>query len=160
MTFSNILLASHGTPGAKAAACLAVELGGAAGAQCRIHQLYVIPELWSGILGDDWLNNGVSRDRFKNHIESELGQEADQHAEWVQEMVEGKGLAYDSTFIYGDPEKCLLRLCESHSFDLIVAGAPRPKGEPGLRSRMLTDKVMRQLAIPLFVAPYPKGTSE
>lgn len=150
--YSNILLASHGTDGSQAAARMAVDVCSENGC---VHQLYVVPELWDGILGDDWLNNGVSRDRFKDHIESELGKEVDQHAEWVQELVQGKGLQYDSTLIYGDPEQCLLKLCDRQAFDLIVMGSPRPKGVSGLRSRMLTDKVMRQLSVPLLIAPYP-----
>lgn len=156
MSYSNILLASHGTDGSKAAVQLAIETCCEGGV---VHQLYVVPELWDGILGDDWLNNGISRDRFKDHIESELGREVDQHAEWVQKLVEAAGLQYQSTLIYGDPEKCLLKLCEQNSFDLLVMGCPRPKGVSGLRSRMLSDKVMRALRLPLLIAPFPVEAS-
>lgn len=152
MKVSKILLASHGTEGAKAACRLAVQMCQEDGC---IHQLYVVLQLWDGIMGDDWLNNGVSRDRFANHIESQLGREVDEHAQWVQDLVQAEGLRYESTFIYGDPEDCLLKVYESQSPDLVLLGAPRPKGVSGIRSRMLSDKVMRALKVPLVVAPYP-----
>ncbi|MDH5327260.1 MAG: universal stress protein [Gammaproteobacteria bacterium] len=152
MKFSKILLASHGSDGAQAATRLAVEVCDAGGC---VHHLYVVPKLWDGIMGDDWLNNGVSRDRFAGHIETQLGQEVDQHAQWVQEIVEAAGLQYESTFIYGDPEDCLLKVGQQISPELLVLGAPRPKGVSGLRSRLLTDKVMRALNVPMMIAPYP-----
>jgi hypothetical protein len=56
-----ILLASHGTAGARAAEAAALDrcAGGA-----TLHQLVVVPDLWKGMLGDDWLNNAVTQARF------------------------------------------------------------------------------------------------
>ena len=59
----NILLASHGTIGAQAAEQAAFNM-------CRkntqITHLIVIPKFWKDILGDDWLNNDCTRNKFCN----------------------------------------------------------------------------------------------
>jgi hypothetical protein len=39
--------------------------------------------------------------------------------------------------------------------DRVVLGGLRPKGITGLRSRMLTDKVLRELGVALEVLPWP-----
>ena len=49
-----------------------------------------------------------------------------------------------------------MQLVEGDEYDLVVMGAPRPKGVSGLRSRMSTDTVKRSLSTPLMIAPYPK----
>jgi hypothetical protein len=51
-----ILLASHGTPGARAAEAAAFDLCAQEG---RVHHLVVVPDFWKGMLGDDWLNNAA-----------------------------------------------------------------------------------------------------
>jgi hypothetical protein len=39
--------------------------------------------------------------------------------------------------------------------DIVVIGAPRPKGSPGLRSRMRVEKLAGALGAPLLVVPHP-----
>lgn len=51
-----ILLASHGTPGARAAERAAFDLCAADGRLCH---LVIVPDFWKGMLGDDWLNNAA-----------------------------------------------------------------------------------------------------
>lgn len=148
----NILLSSHGTEGAQAAERMATDLCAEHG---HIHHLLVVPDLWKGMMGDDWLNNGVTRDRYGRYLETELGREIDEHCRRVQGQVEGKGLHYSSEFILGKPDKCLVNVCRNANYDLVIMGSPRPKGIPGLRSRMSLEPLVRELAIPLLIAPYP-----
>ena len=42
-----------------------------------------------------------------------------------------------------------------HDYDLVITGSRRPKGVAGLRSRMLTDKLIGRLSVPLMIVPYP-----
>ncbi len=57
MTTNNILLASHGTEGAIAAEKMALSL---CEKGARLHHLLVVPTLWEGMTGDDWLNAFVN----------------------------------------------------------------------------------------------------
>lgn len=153
MMTNHVLLASHGSDGAKAAEQMAVRL---CREGARIHHLVVVPTLWQGMTGDDWLNNGSTRDRFRRYLESELEQEVNEHCARVSELAEQNGITYTNEVIVGEPDKCLVEASHKQEFDLIVMGSPRPKGIKGLRSRMSTGSVARALKAPLLIVPYPK----
>jgi nucleotide-binding universal stress UspA family protein len=152
MSTNNVLLASHGSDGAKAAEQMAIQL---CEKGARIHHLVVVPTLWEGMTGDDWLNNGSTRDRFRRYLESELEQEVAEHCERVSHQAEENNIGYSNEVVVGDPEQCLLDVSNKQNFDLIVMGSPRPKGIKGLRSRMATEPVTRSLQTPLLIVPYP-----
>jgi nucleotide-binding universal stress UspA family protein len=147
---TKVLLASHGTPGAIAAEDMALQMCPAGG---QLYHLIVVPTLWQGMTGDDWLNNGVTRDRFRRYLEGELGREVDEHVDRVRRQAEALGIEYQNEIVVGEPDECLLQTTSRHAFDLVVMGSRRPKGVQGLRSRMLTDKT-RALSSPVLVMPY------
>lgn len=153
MTAQHILLASHGTEGAMAAEKMALSL---CEKGATLHHLLVVPTLWEGMTGDDWLNNGSTRDRFRRYLESELGKEVDEHCDRISAQAEAKSVTYSKDLIVGDPNKCLLEVCEKHDFELVVMGSRRPKGKTGLRSRMSTEPLSRSLAVPLLIVPHPQ----
>lgn len=147
----NILLASHGTDGAQAAEKIAMELCEKDG---HIHHLIVVPTLWEGMTGDDWLNNGKTRNTFRKYLEDELSDECNEHIDRVSAAAKAHNLNYSNKVIVGEPDKCLQEISASGSYDLVVMGSPRPKGVSGLRSRMRSKK-MERLAIPVYTVPYP-----
>ena len=149
---NNILLASHGTEGAQAAEQKAIELCNKGG---HLHHLIVVPKaLWEGMTGDDWLNNGSTRDTFRRYLEDQLQQEVEEHKARVSDAARSRELNYTSEVIVGEPEECLINTSQKDKFDLLVMGSPRPKGKTGLKSRMLTDST-RGLPIPTVIVPYP-----
>ena len=149
---NNILLASHGTEGAQAAEQKAIELCNKGG---HLHHLIVVPKaLWEGMTGDDWLNNGSTRDTFRRYLEDQLQQEVEEHKARVSDAARSRELSYTSEVIVGEPEECLINTSRKEKFDLLVMGSPRPKGKTGLKSRMLTDST-RGLPIPTVIVPYP-----
>ena len=153
MNASNrVLLASHGTEGARMAEQKVFEI---CAKGTRIHHLVVVPEFWKGMTGDDWLNNGSTRDRFRSYLESELEGEIRQHVAKVQAEAEAKEFEYTAEVRVGKPEKCLLDTFRSADFDLVVMGSPRPKGRRGLRCRMRTESLVREISSPLLIVPYP-----
>lgn len=152
MSTNNVLLASHGTDGAQAAEQMAIQL---CEKGAKIHHLVVVPEFWEGMTGDDWLNNGSTRNQFRRYLESELEQEVAEHCERVCNTAEQHDITYTNEVVVGDPEKCLLDASQKQHFDLIVMGSPRPKGVKGLRSRMATEPVTRSLEAPVLIVPYP-----
>jgi nucleotide-binding universal stress UspA family protein len=151
--FNNILLASHGTTGAEAAVSYALNL---CQAGASLHHLVVVPEFWKGMMGDDWLNNGITRDRYARYLESELGREIDQHIQNVRERTESAKIKYNHEIRMGELHNCLIAASTEQTFDLVVMGSKRPKGTPGLNSRMALDKLNGQLNIPLLIVPYPQ----
>ena len=76
MTYQKILLASHGTDGAKAAETQALDLCARQSPKPSIHHLLVVPDFWKGMMGDDWLNNAVTQIRFGKYVENQLANEA------------------------------------------------------------------------------------
>lgn len=149
-----ILLASHDTPGARAAERAAMALCAQGG---EIHHLVVVPEFWKGLKGDDWLNNDFTRDQFGEYVENQLEREIRAHAERVHGEVTGKGLRYSVELRQGKPDECLRACVAEGDYDLVVVGMRRPKGAEGYQSTLLTDTVFRGLRTPAVVIPHPDG---
>ena len=145
-----LLLAHHGTDGAAQAAQLAWRFA-VAGETTVVH-LYVVPEFWSGMQGDDWLNNAWTRDKFAEHLESKLEEEARAQLQAVSGECAARGLDCESVLRVGDPTACLIEVAAAKSADLVVIGPPRPKGVPGYRCRVDLEKLVRGLKAPLIVA--------
>ena len=151
MSIDRIILASHGTPGARAAEAAALELATREGA--GIVHLYVVPDFWRGMRGDDWLNNAVTQERFGEYIESELAREAAEEIDRLGKSAESLGVSLQSRAMFGKPADCLIRLCEEEGGDIAVIGAPRRKGETGYSSRMKLDPLVRALKMRLLIVP-------
>lgn len=145
-----LLLADHGTAGASRA--LALALSFATPGETTVVHLYVVPDFWAGMQGDDWLNNAWTRDAFAAHVEQQLDAEARQHMAAVAQTCRERGLAYESETRFGDPTRCLMEVAAAHGAELVVIGPPRPKGVSGYRSRIDLDKLVRGLTAPLLIA--------
>lgn len=148
----SILLASHGTDGAKAAEATAFDLCAPEG---HVHHLVIVPDFWKGMLGDDWLNNAAVHVRFGRHVERQIEREIVAHAETVAAEAKRRGIGYDCEMRFGKPAECLADVVDKGGFDLAVIGSPRPKKIKGLRSRMDLETLARRLGIPLVVVPHP-----
>ena len=150
--FRSILLASHGTPGAQAAERMALALCADGG---RLLHLLVVPELWRGMMGDDWLNNASTRAAYGRYLEGELGRELDQHIARMRAAVTDRLLDYRPQIMLGEPARCLLAHAAEVTPDLIVIGSRRPRGVQGLRSRLRVERILEQLQAPLLIVPHP-----
>lgn len=148
-----ILLASHGTEGARAAERLAL-------AQCprggRLIHFLVVPELWRGITGDDWLNNASTQHAFTDYLESTIENEIRGHIRRVERAARKRGLRYSVEVVSGKPADCLAARLKRGGIHVAVLGSPRPKGKTGIRSRMLTDSLLlKAKKTPMWITPYP-----
>lgn len=148
-----LLLCHHGTRGALAAEALACELA-VPGTTTLVHCL-VVPELWAGMQGDDWLNNASTRDAFGNYLEGMLEGDARRELAAVAARCQERGVAYESVMRLGDPAETVLAVAGEVGADLVVIGSPRRKSEQGLRSRMELETLVRGLRSPLLIAPHP-----
>jgi nucleotide-binding universal stress UspA family protein len=150
---SKLVLASHGTPGAKAAEDAAFELCVETGAS--LHHLLVVPDFWRGMMGDDWLNNAVTQARYGDYVESQLAGEAAAEVQRLAARAKASDIRCSDEIRLGKPAACLLAACQRDGYDLAVIGAPRPKGSPGLRSRMDLELLARSLPARLMIVPHP-----
>lgn len=148
-----VLLASHGTPGARAAEGKAFELAAPGGS---VHQVLVVPDFWKGMKGDDWLNNGITRDRFGSYVEEQLEREIAEEIDRVGRVAAERGIPYSHLIMQGQPADCLVEAARLDRYDMAVIGAPRPGKSPGLRSRLDLDKAARGLPFPLLIVPHPE----
>jgi len=151
--FADLVLASHGTPGARAAEAIALDLCAERGAS--LHHLYVVPDFWKGMMGDDWLNNAVTQIRFGRYVENQLARETAEEVDRLADQAEKRGVAISVEVRLGKPAECLLEFCAQRNPGLVVIGSPRPKGSPGLRSRMALEPLAHGLAAPLLIVPHP-----
>jgi nucleotide-binding universal stress UspA family protein len=149
LTAKNILLAYHGTDGAKLAEELAFRMAPPDGS---IVHLLVVPGLWAGMQGDDWLNNASTRDEFGHYVEGLLEKDSSEQTAAIEAHCKEQGLDYTPLLRVGDPADCLLAAVREVAVDLVVIGPPRLKKTSGLRSRMDLEKLVRGLSVPLLVA--------
>jgi len=154
MNVNKVLLASHGTPGARAAEQAAIDLCRESNAS--LHHLLVVPDFWKGMMGDDWLNNAVTQIRFGDYVENQLTQDAANEIERIEKICKQADIPYSSAVRLGKPAVCLIDACVKKNYDIVVIGSPRPQGSPGYRSRMDLELLTRSLTIPLLTAPHPQ----
>ena len=147
----SILLASHGTVGAQAAE---EALFNVCRKDARVTHLIVIPKFWKHILGDDWLNNDCTRNKFCNYLETELEDEVNFNISRVYKRFKPLGIAYTKKIVVGEPDKSLVQACEEQPYDIVVMGSPRPKGMSGLNSRMSTTFLDQNINTSKFMAPH------
>ena len=148
-----LLLCHHGTPGAAAAAALALAVA-VPGVTTVVHCL-VVPELWAGMQGDDWLNNAATRDDFGRYVENLLERDARHELAHVEACCHERRLDWQGVLRFGDPVATVLAVATEVAADLVVVGPPRRKGEEGLRSRLEPEKLVRGLRCPLLIASRP-----
>jgi nucleotide-binding universal stress UspA family protein len=145
-----ILLASHGTPGARAAERAAIDMAASA---ATIFHLVVIPDFWKGMMGDDWLNNASTRATYGRHVESQLAREIEENRHVLEQEVVACGRHYEFRVALGKPDQVLLEYAAEVRPDLVVIGSPRPRGVPGLRSSMRIATLAGALDAAIVVIP-------
>ncbi len=153
MKIKKLILASHATPGARAAEDAAFELCAETGAS--LYHLLVVPDFWKDMMGDDWLNNASTQIIYGNYLENQLVQEVADEIERLSKRAKQGGIAYTDDVRLGKPALCLLEACENGDFDLCVIGSPRPKGAEGYRSRMDLKPLTQSLPVRLLIVPHP-----
>ena len=151
MSKQTIILASHGTTSAQAAEKAAINA--AKHTNANLVHLYVVPDFWRGMRGDDWLNNTITQKRFGDYIEGELAREATEQVDRLNALAEKSGVSITTRAMFGKPADCLIKLCEQENPARVFIGTPRPKGEQGYNSRMKLEPIIRALTCPMTIVP-------
>ena len=153
--FNHLLLCTHGSNGALKAEKFVFEALWKGRPDVALTVLTVINADWQWMTGDDWLNNGSTRNRFRDYLETELEDEVRAHMTRLQEEAAAREITYSAEVMVGKPEACLIAASQKTRYDMVVMGSPRPKGKQGLRCRMSTEPLLRSLTSPLLIVPYP-----
>jgi nucleotide-binding universal stress UspA family protein len=151
MPHKTILLASHGTQGARAAEVAALQIAQEKGA--KIIHLYIIPDFWRGMRGDDWLNNAITQKGFADYLEGELANEARIEIERLKGLADQVGVAIKTRTTFGKPVDSLISVADEEKPYLIIIGTPRLKGEQGYNSRIELEPLVRSLKARLLIVP-------
>lgn len=149
--FTNVLVASHGTPGAQAAEELALKI--AIRFESGLNLVTVINENWKHMTGDDWLNTSACRNQFRRHVESEVNSEADEVIARMGSRASESGIEFRHFKTVGTPIVEILNFADTISADLIVVGARQVKQGLGFKSRMPWEKFIETCRIPVIIAP-------
>lgn len=145
----HILLATHGTPGARRAEDLAAEWARNFGAKLTV--LSIVNEDWKHMTGDDWLNTSTARNLFADYVEKEIAGEV--RALWTRLEEQFQGLDVAWVRRVGVPENVLCEVAAETGADLIVMGAYQKRQAPGWRARFENRKLHPRLPCPVVVAP-------
>jgi nucleotide-binding universal stress UspA family protein len=148
----SVWLASHDTPGARAAEEAALALLPRRG---TLRHLVVVPEFWRGMRGDDWLNNAITQIRFGDYVEDQILRDIGLHVRRLSEAAAARDILYQHEIRVGKPAPCLIACCARDRADLVVVGSRRPRGTGGYRSRLDLEALTAALAQKLLVVPHP-----
>lgn len=148
------LLASHGSPGAIEAERVALN-------QCcegdYIDHLLVVPDWWADMTGDDWLNSGASRNRYRAYIEEQLKQEAEQVFLRLENECYMRGINYSSIFVVGNTPQVFKEFVCAEKYTKIFTGSRRPSSYTGVKDRMLTKKIIKRAGCKLVMVEHPNA---
>lgn len=148
-----VLLASHGTEGARAAEdCVLTSL--APGAHLR--HLLIVPEFWQHMSGDGWRINASTEHLFCDYLENQLERETLDELARVHALATARGIGYSAASRSGPLDRCLAQEAAAGAYELVVIGAPRPRGTRGLRSKMDVAALLGALRVPLLIVPHPR----
>ncbi len=148
-TMKHILLATHGTPGARKAEALACQWAKTYGAKVTV--LSIINEAWGDMTCDDWLNTSATRNYFVSYVAREIAKEID--AVWARVRKDFDGVEINFLSRGGKLEDVLAEVAEEVGPDVAVMGAWQKNQAPGFRDRFENKRLHPQMPCPLVVAP-------
>ncbi len=147
--FKRILLATHGTPGARKAETLAENWARQSGAELAV--ISIFNDDWKHMTGDDWLNTSTARMQFASYVEDQVNSEMDALEQRLREQFDGLELRFLRRS--GVIENQLCKAAEEIGADIVVMGAYQKKQAPGFKARFENRQLHPQLPCPLLVAP-------
>lgn len=158
--FKQILLCTHGSPGAQKAEEYVFTQLLPHFPDANLSVLTIVDKDWATMSTDDWLNTSTTRTQFKDYVDEQLGREITEDWQRIQSAypLAAKGRFYK---IVGGIEETIVELSEKISCDIIVAGGyyKKPKRlfstnmTPGLADTLDIKKLHPNLPCPLLTVP-------
>lgn len=153
--FKRILIATHGTEGAKKAEAYAIGLAREFGAE--IHGLYVIHKDLGSLVGIEWLHNSHVRMEFYRHAESEFYLRAEEVLDAFGEHA--KGIEVATAIKVGEPAEVIAEEARDIGADLIVIGGESSVRSEEYKAKVSLKKLVKLAPCPVLVANNASMTS-
>lgn len=148
--FKRILIATHGTEGAKKAESYAIKLAGVLGAE--LHGLYVIHKGWGSLVGIEWLHSSEKRMEFYRYAESELYRMADVALTGFVQRAEAHGLNVKSSVRVGDPGDVIAEEAGALGADIVIIGSSNNNvRSEEYKARISLKRLMKLAPCPVLV---------
>ncbi|WP_018125617.1 universal stress protein [Desulfovibrio oxyclinae] len=147
--FKKILLATHGTPGARKAEALAADWAKRTGAELLV--LSVANEAWKDMTCDDWLNTSTTRNTFGGYVEGQISAEVDRLHTRIREDMQD--ISPKFACVVGKPFEAIAEVAAETEADVLIIGARQKKQAPGFKDRVTAKDLHPLLPCPLVVAP-------
>jgi len=145
----HILLATHGTPGARKAEDLAKQWAKTYGAKVTV--LSIINEAWGDMTCDDWLNTSTTRNRFGSYVAGEIASEIQKVWDRISDDMNGIETEFISES--GTLDDALVAAAEKVNPDVVIMGTWQKVQAPGFKDRFQNKRLHPQMPCPLVVAP-------
>jgi nucleotide-binding universal stress UspA family protein len=146
--FNKILVATHGTEGAKKAELYSCELAKIFGAE--LHGLYVIHKDWSSLVGIEWLHSSHTRMEFYRYAESQFNLRAQEVLGAFRNSA--SGIKITTSVKVGEPTDIILEEARVHHSDLIVIGCASSVRSEEYKARISMKKLLRFASCPVLLA--------
>lgn len=155
--FTNILLCTHGSDGAKKAEKFVFEKLLPDNIDVTLTLLTIIDKDWGVMTGDDWLNTSGTRNRFFDYVDEQLGREIEEDWQRIRNTYSVPEHV-KCIRVTGDIEETIAETAQKLGCDLIIIGGfyKKPfrltsmKMTPGLAARIANEKLHPLLSCPLL----------
>jgi nucleotide-binding universal stress UspA family protein len=146
--FKKILVATHGTEGAKNAESYAINLAREFGAE--LHGLYVIHKGWSSLVGIEWLHPSSTRMEFYKYAEAEFIRRAEEVLDALREH--STGIEITTSIRVSEPAEAIAEEARDRGGDLIVIGNGSNRRSEEYKAKVSLKKLVKLAPCPVLVA--------
>lgn len=143
-----MLVATHGTEGAKKAESCVIGLAREFGSE--LHCLYVIHKGWSSLVGIEWLHPSRTRMEFYKYAETVFIRSADEVLEAL--MKHSTGIEVTTSIRVGEPAEVIADEAIDKGVDLIVIGSSSNKRSEEYKAKVSLKKLVKLAPCPVLVA--------
>jgi nucleotide-binding universal stress UspA family protein len=146
--FRRILVATHGTEGAKKAESYAIGLAREFGSE--LHGLYVIHKDLSSLVGIEWLHSSHVRMDFYRYAESEFYLRAKEVLDAFGEHA--RGMEVTTAVKVGEPTEVIADEARDKGVDLIVIGGSSNGRSEEYKAKVSLKRLVKLAPCPVLVA--------
>jgi nucleotide-binding universal stress UspA family protein len=147
-----LLIATHGTKGAKKAESYAIEMANAFGAE--LHALYVINKDWGSLVGIEWLHSSEKRMEFYRYAESEFYRRAEEVLEAFKENTKSAPCGFEvaTAIRVGELAEVIADEAREKGVDLIVIGGSSNGRSEEYKAKVSVKKLLKLAPCPVLIA--------
>lgn len=145
--FRRILVATHGTDGAKNAESYAIGLAMELGAE--LHGLYVINKDWGSLVGIEWLHSSDVRMEFYRYAETEFYLRAKEVLDALRE--DAGGMEITTAIKVGELTEVIADEARNKDVNLIIIGSGSNKRSEEYKAKISLKKLFKLAPCPVLV---------